>query len=613
MRATTVADLATRSKGWLPVTACLVLAFTACGGGPGAARRLPADPPPVVEPLAAPILFTPSEGASSFNEPVAPGPDHPWVETLAAVVEARASAGVAVERDPRLDLASAEIAGVVARGTSVSDGLVEFTLHARGVVEPAVVAFASRATSADELGAELDARLEDAMLTRDLRIGVGGDDPTVVIVVRAALADIGRVPRFVGKDDGFDLDIAVAPGPSTEVKVVRGDRVTEMLASSVDEHGRVRARFSCGGWTGVKWLVVEGRIDPQPFPLALVPIHCGLAPPAGYWTEADRNVATDDREQRLLAVINRERLARGLRPLVTDPRAAAAARRHALAMRATRNVAHDHDGITPSDRLCDEGLFAPRLLESTLRARHLGEVTERLLNDGRYRAQVLDPAATHVGAGIAADRDALHVVIVYVQIPPAIDPLAFERVVRAQVRVYPDASPWLRFDGGMAEVARRYAEALALGWNEASVIALMRDEIQMSTFRPVRQRRWSTLLVVDPTQIDLAAMLDGRPFDTVGVGVAQSARDGMLAGRIWVVALYACEVRPQRNSRLRRHAPAPPWPPCIGQAPKPPREQASPAAPLAAAADTRAASPREAPRGTGTTVTSSCPSLGFGR
>jgi len=46
--------------------------------------------------------------------------------------------------------------------------------------------------------------------------------------------------------------------------------------------------------------------------------------------------------------------------------------------------------------------------------------------------------------------------------------------------------------------------------------------------------------VTDPTTVDESKRFaDGAIVDAIGVGVAQSAQDGWLSGRIYMVILYA--------------------------------------------------------------------------
>src|SRR6185503_3612976 len=78
--------------------------------------------------------------------------------------------------------------------------------------------------------------------------------------------------------------------------------------------------------------------------LANFPLWCASEPPASLAIESSNDeiavVDAKDAEQRLLALLNRDRTAAGLPPLLWDDRVAAVSRAHSDEMQRTKIVAH---------------------------------------------------------------------------------------------------------------------------------------------------------------------------------------------------------------------------------------------------------------------------------
>jgi uncharacterized protein YkwD len=108
-----------------------------------------------------------------------------------------------------------------------------------------------------------------------------------------------------------------------------------------------------------------------------------------------------DLEQRMLELVNQERAAAGLRPVVADPELTEVARRHSADMFARGYFAHDTpEGRTPFDRMRDENVTfltagENLALAPTLQVAHTG-----LMNSPGHRANILRPQFGRLGIGI---------------------------------------------------------------------------------------------------------------------------------------------------------------------------------------------------------------------
>jgi uncharacterized protein YkwD len=111
--------------------------------------------------------------------------------------------------------------------------------------------------------------------------------------------------------------------------------------------------------------------------------------------------ARPDLEKRMLDLVNQERAAAGLRPLLPDPELTEVARKHSADMFARGYFAHDTpEGLTPFDRMRQSNvrfLTAGEnlALAPTLQVAHTG-----LMNSPGHRENILRPQFGRVGIGI---------------------------------------------------------------------------------------------------------------------------------------------------------------------------------------------------------------------
>ena len=108
-----------------------------------------------------------------------------------------------------------------------------------------------------------------------------------------------------------------------------------------------------------------------------------------------------DLEQQMLEMVNKERTASGLRPLVADPELTEVARRHSADMFARGYFAHDTpEGRTPFDRMRDANVNFLTAGENLALAPTLPVAHTGLMNSPGHRANILRGQFGRVGIGI---------------------------------------------------------------------------------------------------------------------------------------------------------------------------------------------------------------------
>jgi uncharacterized protein YkwD len=116
-------------------------------------------------------------------------------------------------------------------------------------------------------------------------------------------------------------------------------------------------------------------------------------------TPAGAAAATGD----ILARVNAERIAAGLRPVRADPRTGAAAQKHACDIAATGALSHvGSDGSSLTARLGREGVLGVAAVENTgLGYPSSAATVAGWLASPGHRANIFNPGMTRFGAGLA--------------------------------------------------------------------------------------------------------------------------------------------------------------------------------------------------------------------
>lgn len=418
-----------------------------------------------------------------------------------------------VVRDHRLDQVAQDLAALP---DPHHPPALELALRAHGVIEPASV------VSLDQV----DARASNA------RVGIAGN---LAVVMHTAAVELPELPRAVDAGASVPLHGVLASWLHAPAVTVTydddADAVVHPVLWKTDRYA-FDTTLECGAHRGAMWILIEGSEDDgeQVRGLALFPIACGVAAENAYRIEP--TLPAGDPVAQLAAVVDRERARLGLRPLAGDLRATRAAQ----AQVALHSVKHGDS----AKRMRDAGLIPLNLLEATLHAPTVTAAAEILLNTPGYRELLAHPELTHVGIAVARDAHGeLFVAIELVQLVDPVDTRRMEQQLFARIsdKLGARERPIEKTNTTLDHLAAHYTALRAAGWSDPSAYFGFTDDGDLD-FGPFKNlhRVIALQLDADTSKLDLDIP---RRLDAVGISVRQSPRNGPLAGRVWLIILYA--------------------------------------------------------------------------
>lgn len=475
--------------------------------------------------------------------------------TVDAVTAVASRAGLPVPAaDARLFEACAELARVVPEEGVVSYSVVEFALQRAGIIEPSphLVVVWGDVSDAELIVDQLRPRLPEILRGgATARVGIAAAkrkaDGTgaVVFALQGSGITTAPIPRKVAANGQFSLD-AVVDGRyrNPEVLVTRDDGSTERLALERGRSGGIKSIVRCNHSTGRQQIEIAASDASGSTVLANFPVWCGTDPPDSLRVDpaADDGDAVDPTAaaKRLLALMNRDRRAHKLAPLVWDERVARVANGHSEEMRRTKIVAHvsQHTG-SAADRVRAAGLGPSAVLENVARAYGVTEAHMGLMNSPGHRANLLSKTATHVGMSVVlgdevSGRRELFITQVFVRFPPKLDATTAAEFVRARIAEVRRVVVQPNLTG----IAQQVADGLAAGRPRDSLWSAARHQLDLVS------RAYSRVGSVITAVSDLEA-LSGRELvgdyspDDLGIGVARGRHPEIGDAAVWVVILAA--------------------------------------------------------------------------
>lgn len=546
----------------LPALTLGIVLSSACGpsAAPGqqpswrtttevAASRSEAPAPRILE------LAPEGPAARDYNPATLPeAPRFPLADAVRAAVDERSAelGKPSPQPDARLYAVARELAEVTPEDAPLAYRLVEFALQRHGIIEPSphLVVIWGPIDDPASILAQLERRLGGLLSERDfVRLGIGtarrgaaGD--VTVLAFQTSYLDTQPIPRVVAAGGVARIEGRLEPGfTDPHLFVTREDGAVDRPTLARLEDGGFRAAVACGGHRGRQQVEITASDRSGSSVLANFPIWCGAEPPRSVSVDlaGDDSVpiaSAEEAEERMLALVNRDRVAHGLPPLERDPRLTRVARAHSQDMIETGVVAHVSERTgDASDRVRAGGIKTSVVLENVARAYGVGEAQEGLMNSPGHRANLLAEEATHVGIGIVlgeevAGRRELFVTQVFSRVPGPIDPAGATRTVASVVQSLRS----LEEDAVLGTIAQGFAREVASGVSTADAGARAAKRLDQAARHLSRVTTLMTT-VADLSAFDPAGSLRDAGLTHFGVGVAQGDHDVMGEGAIYVVVL----------------------------------------------------------------------------
>ena len=238
--------------------------------------------------------------------------------------------------------------------------------------------------------------------------------------------------------------------------------------------------------------------------------------------------------QNVFASINRERAKAGLPALERDARLDSVAHAHSRDMRDHDFV--DHTSARNGDavqRVAQAGLPTPLVLESVARAPNPAALEAGPTTPANELGNMLSRQVTHVGIGIAKQRDAYGELWIatelFVELPERLDIAgAAPRLLGLlnEARVGRGAST-VALDQGLCSVALRAAEHFVGDPSATERAVLAQADKELVRFS-LSYRRVNALLALTPRLQDAASLEPALDPDAsgIGIGIAQGTRAG---------------------------------------------------------------------------------------
>jgi uncharacterized protein YkwD len=321
--------------------------------------------------------------------------------------------------DARLDRVAYDIAFLTGNMNVPASDAIDFLLGYYGLVGPDPNLILIQGDDGAEVSVVADlhrqmANISTASAWRRFGIGVrrrpGGW--SAVLAFNEQNIDLQAVPRRLSAN-GQAL-IAGHVGPSfhaPEVLVTPPKGMVRKLVTSVQKRA-FSARFECHQGPGVYQVEVNAEDFRGPTVVANFPLYCGIDPPARYAASAPLGLLASDAassERQLLDLLDRDRAAHGLPALIHDPRLADVARRYSREMAGTGEVAHlsrSSGNVLDRVRAARLSPMPTIIAENVGRDYSAADAERGFMASPGHRDNILNPAVTHVGVGVAIGQQA---------------------------------------------------------------------------------------------------------------------------------------------------------------------------------------------------------------
>jgi uncharacterized protein YkwD len=316
------------------------------------------------------------------------------------------------ESDARLDWAMTDLARHVRGDELPALDVVEYLLAHYGLVEPSphILLSSVPKRGVAELSARARGEIAEMLREADIdRVGIGVDRTADTIYIALALQErrvtlLEAVPRRLPSRGRTAIAARIARGLThPEVVITAPDGTVREQTPPLLRDGAVRGDLQCAADGRYQVEIVASGTTGSAV-LANFPVFCGVAPPPSAPRGAGVHpavVTVEEAEKQLLALINRDRKAAGMAPVVADERLTAIARAHTQDM-----VDHDFVGHIsprtggPVDRVHRAGLTPTFISENVGRGYTAEEAEQGFMSSPGHRANIVDPRPRRVGVAV---------------------------------------------------------------------------------------------------------------------------------------------------------------------------------------------------------------------
>jgi uncharacterized protein YkwD len=353
-----------------------------------------------------------------YNDAAPAGPRAPLVRHIEELAQKLAGEArrPALDVDPRLEAAAADIARRAPPEGPPPNELVQAALWLHGIVEPPPqLIVVSTSPGADEapLIDALRAQLPRILASGGYRRAGAAAEPVggqiqVVVALQESYVELEPVPRALPAGGATTVRGKLRP-PYVKPEVLvtaPGGQVTPLFVAARDDVTRFSAAVQClaVGRHQVE-IVADDRFGPTV--LANFPVDCGVPAPSvlapGPVRQNDAPVTNAaEAEAALFRMVQADRARAGLPALTADPALSQVARAHSEDM-----VRHNFFGhVSPrtgsaADRIKVAHLPAQLVLENVARAYSPGEAERGLMDSPGHRANLLNKDVDRLGIGVA--------------------------------------------------------------------------------------------------------------------------------------------------------------------------------------------------------------------
>jgi uncharacterized protein YkwD len=370
----------------------------------GSERTVPSDLPAEV--------YTTETSAPDAVDPLA-------AQFAVEIEKARKKHGLPpMVHDGRLDRAARDLVSLTAASGFPAPGVLESVLSYYGSVDPCprvLLKYGNEAGEPDAV-ASLEKELSgNSDFAEWRRFGIGikraPEKWMVFFVFHEKHVDLAPVPHHLPSGGSAPLVWRIPPSLNLpEVLVTPPDGPVVQLPFATHQ-GSSRALFQCNQGNGTYRVEIAAQGARGPMPVANFPMYCGVAPPLPQMRSAPVAKASSPTvvEDQLFELMNRDRQAHGLAPLMRDERLSRVARRYSQEMSETGVVAHvsrRSGGV--SDRIQAAGIspLLTILAENVATDLTAAAVEAGFMSSPGHRDNILNPTLTRVGVGVAAGREA---------------------------------------------------------------------------------------------------------------------------------------------------------------------------------------------------------------